>query len=280
MTFFAAMVVVVFSFAFGSEGSIIASAIPGILWVAIAFAGTLGLSRAFDRERESDTMRALLLAPISRTALFAGKAAGILVVMSVVEVVVVPMVALLFDAPLLAHPLPFLVLLVLGTLGFAIVGTVFAAMLLRVRSRDVLLPVVLYPILVPLFIAGTKGTGALLGRAADLEQAWFWIKFLGVYDGAFLVTSLWTFESLGDRMKRALYLAAAALTAALFVYTQQLIWYGTPIDKLLLFNQKIFYYHVPSAFMLFLAVFVCGIASALLSQAARGPLRRRSAGRR
>jgi ABC-type transport system involved in cytochrome c biogenesis permease component len=89
-----------------------------------------------------------------------------------------------------------IVLLMLGALGFALVGTVFAAMLLRVRSRDVLLPVVLYPILVPLFIAGTRGTAALLASRADLDAAWYWIQFLGIFDGAFLVVSLWTFESL------------------------------------------------------------------------------------
>ncbi len=78
------------------------------------------------------------------------------------------------------------------------VGTVSAAAatLLKVRSRDVLLPVILYPLLVPLFVAGTRVTGALIGEVPNLEQAWFWIRFLGIYDAVFLVLSLWTFESL------------------------------------------------------------------------------------
>ena len=194
MTFFAAMLVIIFSFAFVSDDGVVRDAVPGMVWVAIAFAGTLGLSRAFDRERESDTMRGLLLTPASRTSIFLGKAIGIIVFMVIVEVVVVPLVALLFNAPLFEYPLPLLLLFALATIGFAVVGCVFGAMLLRVRSRDVLLPVVLYPILVPALIAGTKGTAALLDN--NTEAAYYWIQFLGVYDAVFIVVSLWSFESL------------------------------------------------------------------------------------
>lgn len=196
MTFFAAMVVLIFSFAFVGESMDVAEVVPGVLWVAIAFSGTLGLSRAFDRERESETMRGLLLSPASRTAVFAGKAIGIAALMVLVEIVVVPLVPFLFSAPLFRHPLPLVCIVLLATAGFSIVGSVFAAMLLRVRSRDVLLPIVLYPILVPLLIAGTKGTAALLGETPDLDTAWFWVGFLLVYDAVFTVVSLWTFESL------------------------------------------------------------------------------------
>lgn len=202
MAFFGAMVLLIFSFAFIKESVPISDVVPGILWVAIAFSGTMGLSRAFDREREAETMRGLLLAPTSRTAIFLGKAVGIVVFMLIVEIVIVPLVAVLFNAPLFDHALPLIGLMLLATIGFAVVGCVFAAMLLRSRSRDVLLPVVLYPILMPLLIAGTKGTAALLegtgdlGGVADLEAAYFWLQFLLVYDGAFTVAALWTFESL------------------------------------------------------------------------------------
>jgi heme exporter protein CcmB len=192
MAFFAALLVLVFSFAFVQDPKLAASATPGVVW----FAGTVGLGRAFDREREGDTMRALLLTPASRLAVFLGKAISITVLIVSVELVVTPLVAFLFGVPLFEHLVPLTVLLVLGALGFSLVGTAFAAMLLRVRSRDVLLPVVLYPILVPLFIAGTKGTGALLGQTPDLAAAWYWVQFLGIFDAAFLVVSLWTFESL------------------------------------------------------------------------------------
>lgn len=196
MAFFAAMIVLIFSFAFVKEGMAIGEVVPGILWAAIAFGGTLGLSRAFDRERESDTMRALLLAPTSRTAIFLGKAIGIAVFIGVVEIVVVPMVALLFDAKLFRDPHLLVASLVLGTFGFAVVGSVFAAMLLQTRSRDVLLPVTLYPILVPLLIAGTKCTAGLLEPSPHYSAVYFWLKFLLVYDAIFVVVALSTFESL------------------------------------------------------------------------------------
>lgn len=194
MAFFAAMVVLIFSFAFLKEADVVGDVAPGILWVSIAFAGTLGLSRAFDRERESDTMRGLLLAPASRTAIFLGKALSILVYMLVVEVVVVPMVAFLFEVPLLDHPFALISTMLAGSFGFAAVGTVFAAMLLRSRSRDVLLPVVLYPVLVPLLIACTRSTGALID--GDLDSVWFLLRFIGLFDGVFVVVALWIFESL------------------------------------------------------------------------------------
>ncbi len=196
MAFFAALLVVIFSFAFVKDQGVVAEATPGIVWTTIAFAGTVGLGRAFDREREGDTMRALLLTPASRLSVFLGKSVAITVLIAAVSLVVVPLVTLLFGAPLFAHPLPLLILLVLGALGFSLVGTAFAAMLLRVRSRDVLLPVVLYPILVPMFIAGTKGTAALVADVPDLAAAWYWVQFLGIFDAAFLVVSMWTFESL------------------------------------------------------------------------------------
>ena len=194
MLFFAVIVILVFSFAFIKGGEIEVEMTPGILWVALTFAGTLGLSRSFDRERESDTMRALLLSPAPRTAIFLGKAIGIATFVFVVEVVIVPLSAFLFNAPLFDDILILSISLVLGTIGMAIVGSVFAAMLLRSRSRDVLLPVVLYPILVPLLIAGTRSTGSAL--AGDDATAWYWVQFLGVYDSLFLVAALWIFESL------------------------------------------------------------------------------------
>jgi heme exporter protein CcmB len=197
MVFFAAIVVLVFSFAFVREGSPVGDVATGILWIAVAFSGTLGLSRAFDCEREHDTMRGLLLAPVPRAAIFMGKAVGIVVFMVVTEAVVVPLVGVLFRAELLARrPLDLVVVLLLATVGFAVVGSVFAAMLLRSRSRDVLLPVVLYPVLVPLLIAGTKATAALLETTPDLEVYSYWLRFLLVYDAIFAVVALWVFESL------------------------------------------------------------------------------------
>lgn len=197
MAFFGALIVVIYSFSFPLRPELVRAATPGMLWVAIAFAGTIGLGRAFDRERENDTMRALLLAPVPRLSVFLGKSISIAVLVLAVALVCTPLLALFLEAPLLAEPLPLLVALVLGSLGFAVVGSVFSAMLLKVRSRDVLLPVILYPILIPLFVAGVYATEALLSmRGPDLDKAWYWIGFLGMYDAAALVLSLWIYESL------------------------------------------------------------------------------------
>ncbi len=196
MAFFAALLVVIYSFAFPNKPDVVRAALPGMLWVTIAFAGTIGVGRAFDRERENDTMRALLLAPISRLAVFMGKAIAIALLVLSVAAIVAPLLVLFFNAPLFAEPGMMILVIVLGASGFAIVGSVFAATLLKVRSRDVLLPVILYPLLVPLFVAGTKATAALVADDPELATAWYWIQFLGIYDAAFLVLSFWVFESL------------------------------------------------------------------------------------
>src|SRR5512142_520223 len=125
--FFAASCVLVFAFSFVKEGVALEDASAGILWIAITFAGTLALGRTFERERQSETLRALLLAPAARPAIYVGKLVGIVVLLAVAEVILVPLVALLFQAPLLQHPFWLTTVIVTGTLGFASVGTLFAA---------------------------------------------------------------------------------------------------------------------------------------------------------
>ena len=197
MVFFATLLVVIYSFAFrSSDPKAVSGAVPGMLWVALAFTGTIALGRAFDRERENDTMRALLLSPVPRLAVFLGKAVAMTALILAVAVVCVLLLAVWLNAPLFAHPGELALLIVLGAIGIAFVGSVFSATLLKVRSRDVLLPVILYPLLIPLFVAGTNATAQLVSDHPSFEVAWFWIQFLGIYDAVFLVLSLWTFESL------------------------------------------------------------------------------------
>ena len=191
--FFAVACVMVFAFGFVREGRAVTDAAAGILWIAIAFSGTLALGRAFERERHGETLRALLIAPIDRPALYVGKLVGILILMAAVEAIVVPMVALMFQAPLFDHAGLMIALLVAGTIGFAAVGTLFAAMLMRTRSRDVMLPVLLYPITIPVIIAGVRGTAALL-EADGLPMARAWLAMLVAFDVMFVTLALWTFE--------------------------------------------------------------------------------------
>jgi heme exporter protein CcmB len=192
--FFAVSSVLVFAFGFVREGRALDDAAAGILWIAIAFSGTLALGRAFERERQSETLRALMMAPVDRPALYVGKLLGILILLAMVELLIVPMVALMFQARLFSHPVLMLGLLASGTIGFAAVGTLFAAMLVRARSRDVLLPVLLYPITIPVIIAGVRGTAALLQPDADVAMARTWLSMLVFFDVVFITLSLWTFE--------------------------------------------------------------------------------------
>jgi heme exporter protein B len=192
--FFAVTCVLVFAFGFVKEGRADEDAAAGILWIAIAFAGNLALGRTFERERQTETLRALMLAPVERPAIYVGKLLGIVALLLGIEAILVPAVALLFQASLLEHPWLLGALLTLGTIGFASVGTLFAAMLVRARSRDVLLPVLLYPITIPVMIAGVRGTAALLEPTANTPVATFWIGLLLFFDVVFVTLSLWTFE--------------------------------------------------------------------------------------
>jgi heme exporter protein CcmB len=194
--FFAVACVAIFSFAFVKEGQAFEDAAAGILWIAIAFSGALALGRTFERERYGETLKALLLAPAPRPAIYFGKLLGIVVLMFATEVLLVPMVAFLFSAPFFDRPLLLGALLVCGTTGYAAVGTLFAAMLVRARSRDVLLPILLYPITIPVIIAGVRGTAALLASPPDEPMATLWIALLAFFDVVFITLSLWTFEPL------------------------------------------------------------------------------------
>lgn len=192
--FFAVTVVLIFAFGLVREGRVVGDVAAAILWIATAFSGTLALGRTFERERQADTLRALMLAPTDRPAIYAGKLAGMLLLMLLVELILVPLVGLLFQAPIFDHPGWLAALLVSGTLGFAAVGTLFAAMLVRARSRDVLLPILLYPITVPVMIAGVRGTAALFQATPDEPMARFWIALLVFFDVVFVTLALWTFE--------------------------------------------------------------------------------------
>jgi heme exporter protein B len=193
--FFAVACVLVFAFGFVREGAPLQEAAAGILWIAIAFSGTLALGRTFERERQNETLRALLIAPVDRPALYVAKLLGVTLLMAAVELLIVPLSALLFQAPLFRHTLLLVALLAAGTLGFTAVGTLFAAMLVRARSRDVLLPILLYPLTVPVIIAGVRGTAALLGEP-DVAVARAWLSLLVAFDVVFITLALWTFEPL------------------------------------------------------------------------------------
>jgi heme exporter protein B len=196
MTFLAVVVVLIFSFAFVVEGSRPPAAVTaGILWIALVVSGTVGLSRAFDRERDWEVIRSLLLSPAPRSAIFVGKLMATIGLMLITETVLTAIVALLFSAGIGAALGHVALLLLLGTIGFAAAGCVFSAALLRARGRDALLAALLYPIIVPIVIAGARGTAQLIDPISpDPDGAAFWTQFLVMLDVLFVTVGLWAFE--------------------------------------------------------------------------------------
>ena len=196
MVLFSVLLVVIFSFAFiEDDGAPRADIAGGILWVAVAFSGTLGLGRVFEREREDETITALLMTPVSRAAIYTAKLVGTLIYMLITEAVVVPLLILLFGLKIGSGGL-FVAVLLSGTIGFAAVGSLFAAGLMRARSRDVLLGILTYPLAMPVIVAGAKGTAALLASPAEPAAALLWLKLQGAFDVIFVVLSLWAFGPL------------------------------------------------------------------------------------
>jgi heme ABC exporter ATP-binding subunit CcmA/heme exporter protein CcmB len=193
--FFALSAVLTFAFAFVRDGRPLGDASAGILWVAMTFSGTLALGRTFEREQSHHTLAALLQAPVERAAVYIGKLLGLLGLTTLVLVLAVPLTTLLFQTPLLRQPLALLALLAAGSVGFMAVGSLFAAMLVRTRSRDVLLPVLLYPMTVPVLMGGVRGTVALLEEPADFATFRLWMTILVFFDAVFVTLALWTFDA-------------------------------------------------------------------------------------
>ena len=179
MAAFSILAAVVFGLAFDLRVPRPELVVPGILWVILLFAGVLGLHRSFGSEVDRGTLTGLLLAPIERSAIYLGKVAANLLYVLIVETLVVPALLILFDVNLL-RPLILLGLL-MGTVGYVSAGTLFAALTSRNRARETLLPVLLLPVLAPLFISGVGLTSVILdGRAST--AAWPWLGIIGIYD--------------------------------------------------------------------------------------------------
>jgi heme exporter protein B len=166
------------------------AAAPGVLWATVAFASTLGLSRSLAREQQSGCIDGLLLAPVDRSAIFFGKAIGNLLFMTAVEIVLLPLFSALFDVPLLRPGVVLVV--VLGTIGYAAVGTLLAAIAVNTRAREVMLPVLLLPLAIPALIAAVQATAGLV-EGATLNEVNGWVQLLVVYDLVIVAVAMLTF---------------------------------------------------------------------------------------
>ncbi|MBC8263618.1 MAG: heme exporter protein CcmB [Anaerolineales bacterium] len=191
MFVFSLLVIMIFSFAFELRVEDVREVAPGVLWVTFIFAGMLGLSRSFVLEKDKGCLEGLLLCPVDRSAIYFGKMLGNVIFMTTVEAMILPIFSILFNISLFQPVL--LLIVVLGTLGFAGVGTLFSAMAVHTRSREVMLPVLLFPVVVPAMIAAVKATGGILDGQPFSEIA-HWIRLLVVFDVVFFAISFMTFD--------------------------------------------------------------------------------------
>jgi heme exporter protein B len=191
MMVFSLLVLVIFNFAFELQGVDITVLGSGVLWVAFTFSGILGLGRSFAAEKDKGSLEGVLLSPVDRGAMFLGKAISNWLFITVMEAVTLPLFAVLNNVAIPWFPLvPYIVM---GTIGFAAMGTLLSAVASSTKMREVMLPILLFPVSIPLLMAAVKLTsGALQEREfADLSN---WFNILMVYDVIFLVVAFWVFE--------------------------------------------------------------------------------------
>ncbi len=187
---FAILVIVIFNFAFGDSQEAIVSVAPGILWSTFAFAGVLSLNRSFVLEKEEGCLEGLMVCPVSREVIYMGKVLGSLLFMLFVEAIVLPVFALLFNVA--AVSLQLVVVTLLTTLGFVAVGTLFSAVAVNTRAREMVLPILFFPIVAPIIICAVNASGlALAGEPWGRLTSWLGV--IGAFDVIFLVASYLVF---------------------------------------------------------------------------------------
>jgi heme exporter protein B len=191
MAVFSLLTVLVFVFALPGKLLEPGDVAPGLLWIAFIFAGVLGLNRSFIIEKDRGSLEGLLLAPVDRSAIFLGKVLGNFAFITIVELLTIPVFSLLFNYPVLNPGL--LPVVLLGTIGFAEIGTLFAAMAVNTRAREVLLPVLFFPIMLPVIIAAAQATLAVLA-ARPFQEIVEQLQLIGVFDVVFFIVPLLIFE--------------------------------------------------------------------------------------
>lgn len=193
MFIFSLLVLVIFNFSIDLLEVNPLDIAQGVLWIAFTFSGILGLNRSFLFEKENDCLQGLMLTPIDRSAIYLGKMLGNLVFMLIMEAIAVPIFVVLFNIGIYDKIISLAIVIFLGTLGFVTVGTLFSAMSVNIKAREVMLPILLFPIVVPLIIASVKSTGAIL-TGKPFDDIISWLKLIAVFDVVFLVVSFLSFE--------------------------------------------------------------------------------------
>jgi heme exporter protein B len=191
MLVFALLVILIFNFALELDIKTRATITAGVLWVTFIFAGTLGLNRSMAIEKDRGCLDGLLLAPVDRAAIYFGKSIGNLVFMLIIEAIVVPIYSVLYNTNLFQPG--FLLVTLLGSIGYVSVGTLLAAMAVQARTRDILLPILLFPVIIPVILASVKASMGFL-QGIELTEIMPWINLLIVYDIIFLAVAFMTFD--------------------------------------------------------------------------------------
>jgi len=191
MLIFSLLVILIFNFALELDARARASVTSGVLWVTFAFAGTLGLNRSMATEKDRGCLDGLLLAPVDRAAIYFGKAIGNLIFMVIVEIIILPIYSVLYNTNLF-HP-GLLVVILLGSIGYVAVGTLLATMAVQTRTRDILLPILLFPLVIPVLIAAVKASGGFL-QDFSFSEVQNWINLLIVYDVIFIAIAFMIFD--------------------------------------------------------------------------------------
>jgi heme exporter protein B len=192
MLVFSLLSIFVFNFALELDKSARANVSAGVLWVTFIFAGTLGLNRSLAMEQDRGSLEGLLLTPVERHVIYFGKLLGNLIFMLIVEAMVIPLFVLLFGAPLFHWGIALTALL--GTLGYAAVGTLLAAMAVRTRAREVMLPILLLPVAIPVLLAAVKATANFLDPQIPLDEITPYLNLLLVYDTIFIAVAYMVFD--------------------------------------------------------------------------------------
>ena len=193
MLLFSLLIVVLFHFAFESDREGMRRIAPGMLWMAFAFAGVLGLNRSFALEKDRGAIAGLLLAPVDRSAIYLGKLLANLCFLSIVELVTFPIFSLLLDVPLGGAVPEIALVALLGSIGYTAVGTLFAGISANARMREVMLPMLLFPVEVPILLGAIRTTGEAITRGS-LAGVRGWVNLMGAFDILFVVAGLILFE--------------------------------------------------------------------------------------
>jgi heme exporter protein B len=191
MLVFALLVIIIFNFALELDAKTRYSVTSGVLWVTFAFAGTLGLNRSMSMEKDRGCLDGLLLAPVDRSAIYFGKAVGNLIFMLIVEAIVLPVYSVLYNVNLFNPGL--ILVILLGSIGYVAVGTLLSSMAVQTRTRDILLPILLFPVIIPVFIAAVKASAGFL-QGIPMDEITPWLNLLIVYDVVFTAVAFMVFD--------------------------------------------------------------------------------------